>query len=141
MTGDSTSDPSAASTWLRAILRVIGTSSLFALVFLVAPRSWMEAIHEQLGMGSLPNAPIVGYLARSTSAWYAIAGGLFWVISFDLERHRLVLTYMGVALVGFGVALFIVDWTHGLPRLWVLWEGPFVALLGGAIASLSRRLP
>ena len=46
----------------------------------------MVAMHADLGLGRLPDAPIVGYLARSTSAFYAIEGGLFWVVSIDLVR-------------------------------------------------------
>jgi hypothetical protein len=35
--------------------------------------------------------PVVGSLARSTSAFYAMLGGLFWIISFDLFIATLVL--------------------------------------------------
>ena len=89
---------------LKLLLRFPGTTSLFALVFVVAPCSWLDSIHSFLGMGQLPDKPVVGYLARSTSALYAILGGLFWTVSFDLERHRLVLRYLGAAIILFGAA-------------------------------------
>jgi len=69
---------------LKLLLRFLGTTSLFALVFVVAPYSWLDSIHSLLGMGQFPDKPVVGYLARSTSALYAILGGLFWIVSFDL---------------------------------------------------------
>ncbi len=75
-------------------------------------------------MGQLPDKPVVGYLARSTSALYAILGGLFWTVSFDLERHRLVLRYLGAAITLFGAALLVIDWSEGLPFLWKVWEVP-----------------
>ena len=85
--------------------------------------------------------PIVGYLARSTSAFYAMQGGLCWVISFDLRRYRAVLIYLGAATVVFGLALGIVGWAVGLPRWWWLWEGPLDALLGLLILLCARRTP
>lgn len=126
---------------LRGILRFFGTTSLFALIFVAAPRSWMISIHAGLGMGAMPDAPVVWYLARSTSAFYALLGGLFWLLSFDPPRHRSVLLYLGSALAAFGVALATFDWAEGLPLLWRVWEGPFVIALGLTILSLSRGLP
>jgi hypothetical protein len=125
---------------LKLILRLVGTTSLFALVFVAAPQSWMEAIHSRLGMGRLPDAPVVGYLARSTSAFYALLGGLFWVISFDPGRHRQVLIYLGAALASFGAVLLVVDRSTGMPFFWTIWEGPYVTALGVAIFILSRSV-
>ena len=131
---------SSQSRLLKILLRLIGTSSLFALIFVAAPRSWMLSIHAWLGMGQMPEAPVVGYLARSTSAFYAGLGGLFWVASFDLFRHRLVLIYLGAAVALFGVMLLIVDWWEGLPLMWKVWEGPVVIGLGLAVLFLSRAI-
>lgn len=49
------------------LLRIVGSVSLLAVFFAIMPYSWMNVIHEWLGMGQLPNEPVVGYLARSTS--------------------------------------------------------------------------
>jgi len=130
----------SASRALMLLLRVIGGSSLLALIFVAAPESWMAAIHAELDMGPFPTAPVVGYLARSTSAFYAIAGGLFWVVATDLDRHRLVLLYLGWAMTLFGVVLLVVDVFEGMPLSWTLWEGPFVVLFGGTMLWLTRRL-
>ncbi len=125
---------------LKLLLRFLGTTSLFALVFVVAPYSWLDSIHSYLGMGQFPDKPVVGYLARSTSALYAIMGGLFWTVSFDLGRHRLVLRYLGAAITLFGAALLVIDWSEGLPFLWKVWEGPFLIAIGLAIFFLSRKI-
>ncbi len=119
----------------------MGSSSLLALIFVAAPYGWMNEIHSMLGMGHLPDAPVVGYLARSTSAFYALLGGLLWVLSFDLVRYRAVLVYLGVAISVFGVALFVVDWSEGMPRFWTVWEGPFVLVFGLVILFLTRGVP
>ncbi len=123
------------------MLRVFGTSSLLALIFVAAPYSWMDAIHESLGMGRLADQPVVGYLARSTSAFYALLGGLFWVVSFDLRRHRQVVVYLAAGTLFLGVVLLAVDWWEGLPLFWKLWEGPFVIAFGVAMLLLIRAIP
>ncbi len=125
---------------LRWILRLMGCSSLSALIFVAAPFEWMSSAHQSLGMGPLPDQPVVGYLARSTSAFYAMLGGLFWVISFDLRRHRRVLVYLSAAVTSLGGVLLVVDWTAGLPLWWVIWEGPFVIAFGLTLSLLVRRI-
>ncbi|MEK7676563.1 MAG: hypothetical protein AAB676_12095 [Verrucomicrobiota bacterium] len=126
--------------FLRLFLRIIGSTSLLAVFAVVMPYSWMNAIHQWLGLGQLPAEPIVGYLARSTSAFYAFLGGLLWTLSFDPRRHRIVLCYLGVAFICFGLTLFGIDWLEGLPRFWRLGEGPFVTAFGIVILRLSLRL-
>ena len=121
-------------------LRIVGSASLLALVFVPFPYSGMDAIHRALGMGELPNEPVVLYLARSTSAFYALMGGLMWVLSFDMRRHRAVLVYLGAALTAFGVVLTVVDWVEGLPMFWKLGEGPADIVIGLIILLLGRGL-
>ena len=115
---------------LALFLRLVGTVALMAVVGVVMPYSWMNAVHQWLGMGPLPAQPIVGYLARSLSAFYAILGGLLWVVSFDLRRHRVVLQYIGLAVVILGITLAVVDFTEGMPRFWRFAEGPLNVVLG-----------
>lgn len=130
----------AAHRTLRLLLRLGGGSMLFAVVFVVAPESWMVAIHAALDMGPLPTAPVVGYLARSTSAFYAMFGGLLLLASFDLVRHRTVLIYVGWTTTVFGAVLLGIDWFEGMPPSWTLSEGPLVVLFGLAILGFSMRL-
>jgi hypothetical protein len=125
---------------LKLLLRIIGTAALFALVAVVMPYSWMNAIHKRLGMGELPAEPIVGYLARSTSGFYALLGGLFWLVSFDLHRHSLVLCYLGIIIIIFSAALFIIDLVEGMPLYWSLTEGPINVTFGVVIFVLSYRV-
>lgn len=127
-------------TFLRFVLRLVGTVSLTALFAVVMPYSSMDAIHQMLGMGRLPDQPVVGYLARSVSAFYALLGGLFWLLSFDLHRHRPTLCFVGIAILIFGATLIGIDWVEGLPLWWRAWEGPWVMLIGTAIAWPAFRL-
>jgi hypothetical protein len=126
--------------FLQGFLRVIGTAGLLAIPFALMPHDWMDRIHRFLGMGELPAAPIVGYLARSASLFYALLGGLFWVLSYNLRQHLSVLMYIGWALLIFGALLFAFDISEGMPWWWVLAEGPFNILFATTILLLSRRL-
>ena len=126
--------------FLQLFLRILGSVSLLALFAVVMPYSWMNATHQWLGMGELPAEPIVGYLARSTSAFYALLGGLAWVLSFDMPRHRPVLLYLGATTVAMGLMLLAVDWLEGMPAWWTIQEGPIVIGFGIVILWFSNRL-
>ena len=124
----------------KLFLRIVGSVAMLALIAAVMPYSWMNAIHQWLGLGQLPAEPIVGYLARSASAFYALLGALLWVVSFDLRRHRLILRFLGVAIIVFGIMLLIVDFVEGMPLWWRFWEGPINMAFGTIILILSNRL-
>ncbi len=123
------------------LLRLFGVSSMFALIFVAAPHSWMRDIHAWAELGVMPDTPVVWYLARSTSAFYAIVGGLFLVVSRDLPRYRPVIVYLGWSVNFLGAVLCIVDVLEGMPMSWTLWEGPFVIAYGVAMLYLVRSVP
>jgi hypothetical protein len=126
--------------FLKLFLRVSGVVSLFALVGVFMPYSWMDATHRWLGMGTLPAEPIVGYLARSTSAFYAFFGGLLLLASTDLHRYRQLLIYIGLTHILFGILLLVVDLIEGLPPFWSSAEGPTGIIFGVIILVLSCRM-
>ena len=73
---------------LVILLRFVGVGALFALVAVFMPLSWMATTHRWLGLGEMPTASVVEYLARSVSAFYALLGALCLVVAADLERYR-----------------------------------------------------
>ncbi|MBS11938.1 MAG: hypothetical protein CME19_10110 [Gemmatimonadetes bacterium] len=121
------------------LLRIIGTTSALAILAVVMPYEWMNAIHVWLGMGTLPTEPIVGYLARTLSAFYAVYGALLWYLSFYTITHRPVIQFFGFVTAGFGGVLVGVDWVEGMPEFWKWIEGPFTILLGLLIVLLTRE--
>jgi hypothetical protein len=132
--------PSRAERILQLLLRVVGSIALLAIPCVLMPYSWMNAIHHGLGMGELASEPVVGYLARSTSAFYALLGGLFWLVSWDLRRHRPVIRYLGLAVILIGFALLGVDLAEGMPWWWSLAEGSFNMVFGVVILWLGRSI-
>src|SRR5262249_39408365 len=100
---------------LVLLLRIVGVGSLFALVAVFMPFSWMAATHRRLGLGEMPTGPVVEYLARSLSAFYALVGALCLVLTTDLERYRPLVRFLGVAFALLSVALLGVDLAAGMP--------------------------
>lgn len=124
---------------LAFALRWIGTVSGSAIVAALMPLSWIAAAHAAIGLGPLPEGPVVEYLARSTSFLYAALGGLMWLIASDPVRHARLLRL--VLVLGFAAApgLFVLDHRAGLPAWWRMSEGPMVLLICAVLAVLAAR--
>jgi len=124
---------------LKIVLQVLGWWTLLALGAVVMPRSWMAAIHEWLGLGEFPTAPIAESLARSLSAFYAMFGALCVVLASDIERYRGLIKFLGVLLVLFGLSLFGIEWSAGMPTWWTVSEGLATLVFGVLVLGFSRE--
>ena len=125
---------------LVILLRIAAVVLLTALIPSVMPFAWMKDIHRQLGMGELPEGPIMGYLTRSLSAMYALHGAIVWFVSGDVRRYLPVVKCLAVLAILFGVGVFVLDVMVGMPPAWTASEGPFVVVLGGVLFRLARRV-
>lgn len=125
---------------LVAILRVSGVILLTALIPAVMPFAWMQEIHRHLGMGKLPEGPIMGYLTRSLSALYALHGAVVFFVSLDVRRFLPVVRFLAVLGVIFGAGTLVLDIAVGMPLPWVLGEGPSIITLGGVLLWLVGRV-
>lgn len=123
--------------WLVWLLRGGGVLLLSAIVPAMMPFEWMVETHSWLGLGELPDRPIVGYLARSISALYAMHGVLVLYMALDVRRYLGLVRCMGVLCLLFGAGVLVIDIAVGLPRYWVIGEGPFVIALGVAVLVLA----
>ena len=125
--------------WLVAVLRVSGVGMMFALIFVLCPFSWMVRINGWLGMGQeLVYTPVTSYLIRTLSGMYAIIGGLFVFISYDLHRYREIIRFLGTIAIAAGLGITILDAILRLPLMWTVLEGPMTIGLGAIILYLSR---
>lgn len=124
--------------WLAFTLRVLGTLDLLAFAAVVMPGEWIACIHEYVGLGDFPDAPIAAYLARSASALYGFYGLLLWYLAADVLRHRELIAFFARMAIALGVILLAIDWVEGLPLWWRLVEGPAFAAAGVAILLLQR---
>jgi hypothetical protein len=127
-------------TRLQLFLRIFALGPMSAVFAAMLPMSVMDQIHKLIGLGPMPQGPIVEYLARSTSMFYAIHGALVWFIASDLRRYRqLFWFYLWISLV-FAAGLFLTDLSAGLPPRWTLVEGPIVATFIGVILVWFRKV-
>jgi hypothetical protein len=124
---------------LVLLLRYLsGIPALFALVAVFMPVSWMAATHHWLGLGEMPTAPVVEYLARSVSTFYALVGAFCLVVAADLERYRPLVRLLGVAFALMSVVLLGVDLAAGMPWWWSASEGPGGVVFGVLLFVLAR---
>jgi hypothetical protein len=125
--------------WLRLAIRILGVVEVLAVAGIVMPASWMAAAHERLGMGPMPEGPVVGYLARSCSALYAMQGALFLYLSMDVVRRRDVIRFMGWVFAALAPVALGIELLEGLPLYWTVGEPVSVVVTAAAILVLASK--
>ena len=133
-------NPTSADRLLQWLLRFVGGIELCAIPFILVPMSWMAEVHASLlGLGPMPQAPIVEYMARTLSLLYAVHGAVVFRVSFDLVRFRPFVGFLGALHTAVGLCIIGIDLAAGLPWWWVLGEGPGIAV-GGLLVLLLNRM-
>lgn len=120
------------------LLRALAIMGMAAIVPVVMPHAWMNWFHREMGLGEMPDIPIVGYLARSVSLFYVWAGAIAWYLSNDLEGRLPFIRFVGGTGVGIGLAISAGGLVSGLPWWWVASEAAFAVFYFGAIWRLAR---
>jgi hypothetical protein len=124
--------------WIKVLLRVMGTITAAAFLTMTMPPDWMAALHERLGLGPFPRSPVVDYLARSVAGLYGFHGVLLLLVSSDPVRYRLIVNYIGILNVTFGLMLIAIDLFAGMPWWWTAFEGPAIIPFGVLLLVLNR---
>ena len=130
---------------LKLLLRVVGISTLPAIIAVFMPHSWLVWSTGFAEPGT-PVKVLVSYLARLLSAYYVLLGLMFLVFATDVRRYtgpiRLVALWSLMAVVGFviyGVPFFV---KGGFG--WFLWfvasDAAFGFTLAVAILLLQRYI-
>ncbi len=113
---------------------------MLAIPAIFLPYSWMNACHDFMGLGTLPDAPIVSYLARSLSAFYAIVGAFTFYFTFDIRRNRSFVRLWAIIVTIMGVVLLGIDLGSGMPAHWTWSEGPPLLVIGLVLQWLQRGI-
>ena len=117
---------------LKIILRLTAALMLLAVGAVFMPKSWMAATHEWLGLGAFPQAPIAEWLARTTSALYALVGGVMLVAASDVRRYARIITCLALATAGASAATVVTS-LGSMPLWWLLGDlvtaGGFAAIV------------
>ena len=127
---------------LKLILRINGVVMATAVFAVFLPADWMATIHDKwLGLESeFPNQPIVIYLARSLSAFYAMMGILYLILARDVRVYAPVISFMAWASLCFGAATIIIDLQLDFPAWWTWGEGPYICAYGAAVLWLQAKM-
>jgi len=124
---------------LQILLRISAFVTGLAIFPTFMPRHWMAITHQALQLGPFPDGPIVEYLARSLSAFYAIHGGLYWLVSRDTTRYSPVISYLAILGLLFAFTVLYIDLHAGMPLRWTICEPTVVCALSIAILILQRQ--
>jgi hypothetical protein len=123
---------------VAVVLRALGALDLCALVVIFLPLRWLAAAHAAAGLGALPHGPLVGYLARSASALYALHGATVLFISFDVRRYWRLIRFLAAVAVLHGALMLGIDLAEGMPVWWTSVEGLGFAATGLAVLAAQR---
>ena len=126
---------------LILLLRLGGVFTVSAFLAMLLPVEWMAAIHRAIGLGEFPRAPVVDYLARSVRRAVRLPRRPAADHLDGRGRYRLLVWYVAIMNVLFGLMLTVIDLQAGLPPLWTLLEGPPIRVFGILIAVLNRSRP
>ena len=124
---------------LKWLLRLAAISEMLAFIAVVMPRSWMEVSHEWLGMGEMPDGPLIMFLIRQASYTYGAHGILLWALSLDVDRFRPLIILTGVIFLVAAPVFFLIDYIHGMPLWWTLADPLACGFLGAALLWLTRE--
>lgn len=122
--------------YARWLLWLIGGSVACAFFPIFMPLTWMDSIHQWLGLGQAPKQPIFEYLARSVSGMYFAHGFIVLAISTDMRRYWPLVRMVACLNVFLGAVLVVIDSWAGLPIFWTLLEGPPIILVGAVLFYL-----
>jgi hypothetical protein len=120
------------------LLRLSGTVEILAFISVVMPRSWMEMSHEWLGMGTMPDGPLVMFMIRQASYAYGMHGVSLWILASDVVRFRPLIVFNGVAFLLAAPVFFLIDYTSGVPMWWTIFDALACGSTGAALLLLTR---
>jgi hypothetical protein len=123
---------------LSWLLRLTGAIEVLAFIAVVMPRSWMEVSHVWLGLGEMPEGPLIMFMIRQASYAYGVHGVSLWVLASDVHRFRPLVTLNGVSFLLAAPVIFLIDYTSGVPLWWTAVDTLGCAFFGAALLWLGR---
>jgi hypothetical protein len=111
---------------------------MLAFIAVAMPMAWIETGHQWAGLGSFPDAPVAGYLARSASLLYGLHGMLLFLLATDTVGYRKLIRWIAGMTVLHGGFMLTIDLVEQMPLWWTMVEGPAFSLTGVAILVAQR---
>jgi hypothetical protein len=127
--------------FLAWFLRLAGAVEIFAFIAVFMPRSWMEVSHDWLGMGEMPDGPVLMFLIRQASYVYGFHGVSLLFLASDVVKFRKLIILNGISFLLAGPVFFWIDWTAGMPWWWTLSDPLSCAFTGALLLFLTLGRP
>jgi hypothetical protein len=121
------------------LLRIAGATEILAFIAVVMPRSWMEISNAWLGLGEMPEGPLLMFMIRQASYTYGVHGLSLWLLASDVERFRPFVVFNGIAFLIAAPVFVLIDLSSGMPLWWTVSDPLSCGFLGAALLLLSRR--
>jgi hypothetical protein len=122
---------------LSWLLRLTGATEILAFFAVVMPRAWMEASHTWLGLGEMPDGPIIMFMIRQASYAYGMHGVSLWILASDVSRFRKLIVFNGISFLLAGPVFFLIDYYSGMPWFWTIIDSLGCASFGLAALWLT----
>lgn len=119
------------------LLRIAGATEILAFIAVVMPRSWMEIANASVGLGEMPDGPLLMFMIRQASYTYGVHGLSLWLLATDVERFRLFIIFNGIAFLIAAPVFVLIDLSSGMPLWWTVSDPLSCGLLGAALLLLS----
>jgi hypothetical protein len=120
------------------ILRLSGSVEVLAFLAVVMPRSWMVSSHSWLGLGDMPDGPLIKFMIRQASYVYGMHGVSLWVLASDVQRFQPMIVLNGISFTLAGAVFFAIDYSAGMPFWWTISDTLGCAFFGIALLLLNR---
>src|SRR5262245_7319570 len=121
------------------LLRLCGAVEILAFIAVVMPRSWMEISHAWLGLGAMPDGPVLMFMIRQASYTYGVHGLSLWLIATDVKRFRPFVVFNGIAFLLAAPVFLLIDLTSGIPWWWAAGDPASCGLFGAVLLILSHK--
>ena len=119
------------------VLRLTGATEILAFISVVMPRAWMESAHIWLGLGVMPEGPILMFMIRQASYAYGMHGVSLWLLATDVRRYQPLIVFNAISFLLASVVFSLIDYTTGMPFWWTIVDGVGCASFGAAVLILN----
>ena len=121
------------------VLRLTGATEILAFISVVMPRAWMESAHSWLGLGVMPEGPLLMFMIRQASYAYGMHGVSLWLLASDVKRYRTLILFNGISFSIAAVLFALIDHTAGMPIWWTICDAFGCGAFGIALLWLTYR--
>ncbi len=119
------------------VLRLTGATEILAFISVVMPRAWMESAHSWLGLGVMPEGPLIMFMIRQASYAYGMHGVSLWLMATDVRRYQPLIVFNAISFVIASFVFVVIDYTTGMPLWWTFVDGFGCAAFGVAVLILN----